>query len=177
MRVRWRSALWWATAALAAAIATPNVFLSVAGFAFDVDLPWGACVTDIQVPTKVAAVLLLHCALAHTAGLLFQWISEVRSRAGAGVGTAALSVAAAWTALFNIRSLLAPGFTFSTGSVVMTNPYILVVSVYLACACISLGFIFLNGSVRAGRSRPQRSVYVSAVQGLCFIFVGIVAAA
>jgi hypothetical protein len=181
MRLRWRPTLWWTAAVLATAIGTSNVLLSVAGLALPEAVPQSAHVGTVSVPARVAAVLLLHCALAHTVGLLFRRMRQVRSRPVVLAGAAASSLASSWTALFNTRSLLAPGFTFSTGSVVMTNPYLLVVAAYLACACISLGFIFLNGSESAGTNRVQpsrlASVHASALQGLSFVVVGIVTAA
>jgi hypothetical protein len=111
--------------------------------------------------------------------------SRTGSWAAALPSVALLSLVSAWTALFNIQVLLAPSFTFTVGTVVMTNSYIAVIATYTACAFLSFGFIFLNVTLaqaeetRSGAGRGRRaeafSVYVSEVHSLFFLVLGVMA--
>ena len=53
-----------------------------------------------------------------------------------------ISVLLSWTTVFNMQLFLAPSFTFTTETVVMTNPCIAVVLTYAGCIVISLGSLF-----------------------------------
>ena len=92
----------------------------------------------------------------------------------------------AWIAVFNVQVVLAPSFTFTVGSVVMTNAYLAVVLTYMGCAFISFGFIFLNMNLSSTngnhRTRRERKAGVityatvaSGMHALCFFLLGAVA--
>lgn len=166
---------------IAGVVAGTNVVLS-AILRLEGDLlPLAVAGGTLSVSTKILGILVLQCALAHAIGLLFGRMTRARSLTTALPAVVGLSLVAPWVAVANIHLLLAPSFTFVAGSVVMTNPYIAVIVVYLACALVSLGFIFANVKRHAENealplSAERFAILASGVQSLVFVLLGVLAA-
>jgi hypothetical protein len=175
-----RSTLWQIATGVAVAVGGMNLLASALSF-------WGhrpirqAFERDtISVPLEIVGVLLLQCATAHAVGALLARGSKTESLAAALPSMAILGLASSWIAVFNIQTLLAPSFIFAIGSVAMVRPPVLVVLVYLACACISFGFTFLDvKNVReddASGVRAERfSEVACGIQAVFFIALGVLA--
>ena len=181
----WRSSLGQIATGAACAVGVANVILSLVALARRVPFLQAVATSDLPISVEILGVLGLHCALAHAVGHVVGRVSRTASWGAALPPVALLSLISAWTALFNIQVLLAPSFTFTVGTVVMTNSYIAVIATYTACAFLSFGFIFLNvmlaqaEDARSGAGRRPRaeafSVYVSGMHSLFFIALGVMA--
>lgn len=181
----WYSALRQTATGAACAVGAANVVVSLFALFRSVPFLESIATSDWPISVEILGVLGLHCALAHAVGYVVGRVSRTASWGAALPPVALLSLISAWTALFNIQVLLAPSFTFTVGTVVMTNSYIAVIATYTACAFLSFGFIFLNvmlaqaEEARSGAGRRPRaeafSVYVSGVHSLFFIVLGVMA--
>ena len=181
----WPSVLGQIATGVACAVGAANVVLSLFALARRVPFLQTVATSDLPISVEILGVLGLHCALAHAVGHVVGRVSKTASWAAALPSVGLLSLVSAWTALSNIQVLLAPSFTFTVGTVVMTNSYIAVIATYTACAFLSFGFIFLNVALaqaedaRAGAGRGPRaeafSVYVSGMHSLFFIVLGVMA--
>jgi len=181
-----RSVLGQIATAVAFAVLTLNLALSVLAVFQSVPFLQTVATSDLPVSVEILGVLMLQCAGAHAVGLLIARISRTGVQATSLLAFALLSLVSSWIALFNIQVVLAPSFTFTVGPVVMTNSYIAVVFAYTACAFVSFAFIFLNMRLsRAGQAARRNakdgltaeefSMVASGVQGLTFIALGIMA--
>jgi hypothetical protein len=181
----WRSVLGQIATGAAFAVGAANVVLSLVALVRRVPFLQAVATSDLPVSIEILGVLGLHCVLAHAVGHVVGRVSRTASWPAALPSVALLSLVSAWTALFNIQVLLAPSFTFTVGTVVMTNSYIAVIATYTACAFLSFGFIFLNVTLAqaegarsgAGQRRGAEafSVYVSGVHSLFFLVLGVMA--
>jgi hypothetical protein len=180
-----RSALGQIATGTACAVGAANVVVALFALFRSVPFLESIATSDWPISAEILGVLGLHCGLAHAVGHVVGRRSRTGSWAAALPSVALLSLVSAWTALFNIQVLLAPSFTFTVGTVVMTNSYIAVIATYTACAFLSFGFIFLNVTLaqaeetRSGAGRGRRaeafSVYVSEVHSLFFLVLGVMA--